>query len=86
MNSFSLKDKIKNYKNTMTQKIKSTKVEYTGKHLLLNVYHNGVLYECVVSSDCKDLFKCNPAPNNWIEIEDIIRDAAFNLNIKNLDE
>jgi hypothetical protein len=37
----------------------------------------------MVSSDFKNLYECDPKPENWVEIEDIIRDAAWNLDIKN---
>jgi hypothetical protein len=62
------------------------KVECIGKYFILQVNHNGIDYECVVSYDCKNLFECHPQPNDWVEIENIIRDAAYNLEIKNLDE
>jgi len=63
-----------------------SKVECTGKHLLMDVEHNGITYECIVSYDCKDLFECDPKPDSWTEFEDVIRDAAWNLKIENLDE
>lgn len=63
-----------------------SKVKCYGKHLLLAVEHEGIVYDCLVSSDCKDLFECDPAPDSWTEIEDIIRDAAWRSEIENLDE
>ena len=63
-----------------------SKVECTGKHLLLEVKHKGITYECIMSFDCKDLFECDPKPASWTEIENVIRDAAFNFKIKNLEE
>jgi hypothetical protein len=61
-------------------------VRCVGKYLLIEVDHNGITYECMTSSDTKDLFECNPEPESWVEIEDIIRNAAWNLEIENLDE
>ena len=61
-------------------------VRYTGKYLLFEVIHKGVTYECMTSSDTKNLFECTPKPENWVEIEDVIREAAWNLSIENLDE
>ena len=63
-----------------------SKVKCTGKHLLLEVKHNNIVYDCVVSFDCKNLFECYPIPDDLIEIENIIRDAAYNLEIENLNE
>jgi hypothetical protein len=63
-----------------------SKVTCTGKHLLLQVEHNNITYECMVSYDCKELFTCEPEPDSWTEIENIIRDAAWNLEIEMLDE
>lgn len=63
-----------------------SKVTCTGKHLLLEVVHNNITYDCMVSFDCKNLFECDPSPENWTEIEDVIRDAAYNLKIINLNE
>lgn len=40
----------------------------------------------MTSSDTKNLFECTPKPENWVEIENIIRDAAWNLEIENLNE
>jgi hypothetical protein len=63
-----------------------SKVRCIGKHLLLQVEYNDITYDCMVSYDCKDLFKCEPEPDCWTEIEDIIRDAAWNLEIEDLNE
>lgn len=57
-----------------------------GKHLLIEVNHNSKNYNCVVSDDCKNLLECDPLPDMWGEIEDIIRDAAWRGEIVNLDE
>lgn len=66
-----------------------TKVKYIGKHILLIVEHNGVEYECIVCSSVKNLYQCNPNPEEhnttWTDIENIIRDAAWNLEIEDLD-
>lgn len=62
-----------------------SKVEYIGSYYIFTVIHKDIEYECVTSSDCKNLFKCTPEPENWVEMENIIRDAAFNLEIKNFD-
>lgn len=61
-------------------------VKCTGKYLLIEVIFESVSYECVVSSDCKDLFECNPEPESWTDIENIIREAAWRGEIENLDE
>ena len=62
-------------------------VECTGKHLLINVkLTDGQEFDCIVSDDCKNIFRCDPEPESITEIEDIIRDAAWNLEIKNLNE
>lgn len=63
-----------------------SKVRCTGKYLLLEVIHKGVTYECMTSSDTKNLYECTPKPEDWVEIENVIRDAAWNLSIENLDE
>lgn len=63
-----------------------SKVRCTGKYLLLEVIHKGVTYECMTSSDTKNLYECTPKPEDWVEIEDVIRDAVWNLSIENLDE
>jgi hypothetical protein len=61
-------------------------VKCTGKHLLIEVTFEGIVYDCLVSSDLKNLFRCDPIPENWVEIENLIRDAAWNGNIENLEE
>jgi hypothetical protein len=63
-----------------------SKVRCTGKYLLFEVIHKGIVYECMTSSDTKDLYACDPEPEDWVEIENVIRDAAWNLRIENLDE
>lgn len=63
-----------------------SKVRCTGKYLLLEVIHKGITYECMTSSDTKNLYECTPKPENWVEIEDVIRDAAWNLSIEDLNE
>lgn len=63
-----------------------SKVKCYGKNLLLEVEHDDIVYDCLVSSDCKNLYECEPTPNSWVEIENVIRDAAWNLKIENLDE
>lgn len=63
-----------------------SKVRCYGKYLLLEVKHKGKKYDCVVSSDCKNLFECDPEPEDRVEIENIIRDAAYNLEIENLNK
>lgn len=63
-----------------------SKVNCTGKYLLLEVIHDKIVYNCVVSSDCKNLFECDPEPKDRVEIENIIRTAAYNLEIENLNE
>ena len=63
-----------------------SKVICTGKYLLFDVIHKGVTYECMTSSDTKNLFECTPQPEDWVEIEDVIRDAAWRGEIENLDE
>ena len=67
-----------------------SKVTCIGKHILLTVEHNGVEYYCVVCGGIKNLYECDPNPQEHgstrLEIEDIIRDAAWSLNIENLDE
>jgi hypothetical protein len=60
-----------------------SKVEYITKYHVLEVKHKEITYECMVSSDFKNLYECDPKPENWVEIEDLIRDAAWNLDIKN---
>jgi hypothetical protein len=40
----------------------------------------------MTSSDTKNLFECTPQPEDWVEIEDVIRDAAWRGEIENLDE
>lgn len=66
-----------------------SKVKCIGKHILLIVEHNGVQYECVVCSGVKNLYECTPHPkehnSTWTDIENIIRDAAWNLEIQDLD-
>jgi hypothetical protein len=62
-----------------------TKVRRISTHYILEVKHNSITYECTVSYDFKDLFECEPKPENWVEIENIIRDAAWNGEIENLD-
>jgi len=57
-----------------------------GKHLLMEVRHNGITYDCVVSDDCKHLYECEPKPDSLVEIEDIIRDAAWRGEIEDLNE
>lgn len=59
------------------------KVKHISTHYILEVEHNGITYECTVSSDFKDLFECNPKPKDWVEIENIIRDVAWNGEIEN---
>jgi hypothetical protein len=61
------------------------KVKHISTRYILEVEHNGITYECAVSFDFKDLFECEPKPENWVEIEDAIRDAAWRGEIKNLD-
>jgi hypothetical protein len=61
-----------------------SKVEYYGSYLLLTVKHGGITYDCLVSEDCKNLYECNPIPDNWVEIEDVIRDHAYKGKIINL--
>jgi len=63
-----------------------SKVRCTGKYLLFEVIHKGITYECMTSSDTKNLYECTPEPENWVEIENVIRDAAWNLRIEDLDE
>jgi hypothetical protein len=63
-----------------------SEVRCTGKYLLFDVIHKGVTYECMTSSDTKNLFECTPQPEDWVEIEDVIRDAAWRGEIENLDE
>jgi hypothetical protein len=62
------------------------KVICRGKHLLIEVRHNGITYDCVVSYDCKNLYECEPKPDIWVEIENIIRDAAWRGEIEDLDK
>jgi hypothetical protein len=63
-----------------------SEVRCTGKYLLFDVIHKGVTYECMTSSGTKNLFECTPQPEDWVEIEDVIRDAAWRGEIENLDE
>ncbi len=56
-----------------------------GKHLLIEVEHEGITYDCLVSSDCKNLFECDPKPDSLVEIENLIREAAWKGEIENLD-
>jgi hypothetical protein len=62
-----------------------SKVRRISTYYVLIVEHNGIDYECVVSYDLKDLFECYPEPKNWVEIENIIRDAAWDGDIENFD-
>lgn len=59
-----------------------SQVTCIGKHYILEVVHNDISYECTVSYDFKDLFECHPKPTNWVEIENIIRDAAWSGKVK----
>lgn len=63
-----------------------SKVICRGKHLLIEVNHNNETYDCVVSYDCKDLYECEPKPDSLVEIENIIREAAWRGEIEDLDE
>lgn len=60
-------------------------VRYIGKHLIFIVTYNDIEYEVITSEDTKDLFDIYPEPESRVEIEDIIRDAAWNLEIENFD-
>jgi len=70
----------------VSKDMETSKVICTGKYLLFNVHYNGIVYECMTSSDTKNLFECTPDPEDWVVIEDIIRNAAWNLEIENLNE
>jgi hypothetical protein len=61
-----------------------SEVKLISTHYILEVTHNEVKYECTVSFDFKDLFECTPSPNDWVEIENIIRNAAWNGEIENI--
>lgn len=63
-----------------------SKVKCTGKHILIEVEHKGVTYNCVFCDGVKNMYECEPEPQSWNEIVDIVRDAAWNLKIENLDE
>lgn len=65
-----------------------TSVECVGKHILISVKHEGVEYDCIFCDGVKNMFECDPPPpdGNWTLIENIVRDAAWNLEIKNLNE
>jgi len=69
----------------LKKRSRMSQVRCTGKHLLMEVEFNGVTYECLTSFDCKDLLGCEPEPENWLHIEDLIRDAAWRGEIENLD-
>jgi hypothetical protein len=62
------------------------KVRRISTHYIIEVEHNGITYECTVSYDFKDLFECTPKPKDWVEIENIIREAAWNGEIENFNE
>jgi hypothetical protein len=62
------------------------KVKCIGKHILLEVQHDEITYECTVCDGVKNLYSCEPRPKGWTEIENVIRDAAWNLKIENLNE
>ena len=62
------------------------KATCTGKYILLTVEYKGVEYECTVSEDCKYIFNINPDIENIVELELLIREAAMNGEIKNLNE
>ena len=57
-----------------------------GKHILLDVEYKGAEYECTVSEDCKYIFNSDPEIENKVELEFLIREAAMNGEIKNLNE
>jgi hypothetical protein len=60
-------------------------VTCTGKYLLIEVIHEGVTYECVTSSDLKNLYECTPDPESWTGIENLIREAAWRGDVQDLD-
>jgi hypothetical protein len=62
-----------------------SKVKCYNQYFLLEVEHNGVTYDCMVSSDFKDLFECDPSPDCWVEIENIVREAAWSGEIEGID-
>jgi hypothetical protein len=43
-----------------------SKVEYITKYHVLEVKHKEITYECMVNSDFKNLYECDPKPKNWI--------------------
>lgn len=62
-------------------------VECIGKHILITVTHEGVEYDCVFCDGLKNMFECNPEPEdgNLMKIAEIVQDAACRGEIKNLD-
>ena len=61
-----------------------TKINLITTQYVLNVIHNDIEYECTVSYDFKDIISIIPEIENIIELANIIRDAAMDGNIENL--
>jgi len=61
------------------------KVRYITKHYVFIVTYKGVEYEVTTSEDTKNVYAVYPEPESIVEIENIIRDAAWNLKIENFD-
>jgi hypothetical protein len=59
-------------------------VKLITKHLVMIVTFEGVEYEATTSEDTKNLYDVHPEPKSRVEIENIIRNAAWNLEIENL--
>lgn len=60
-------------------------VKLIAKHFVMTVVFEGVEYEAITSEDTKNLYEIHPEPKSRVEIENIIRNAAWNGEIENLD-
>ena len=61
-----------------------TAISLISTHSVLAINHDGVYYECTVTSDFKTILSIEPEIENLTELEMIIREAAMNGEIENL--
>jgi len=53
------------------------KVSLITTYYLLNVVYKKINYECLVSYDFKEIYECEPHPENLVELSDFIRDRVM---------
>lgn len=62
-----------------------SQVRCVGKQIRIEVEHNGATYECLFCDSLKNMFECDPEPENWVQLENLVREAAWRGEIENLE-